>query len=260
MVYSHWELHKSPYAAGIDPRTFYQSTESRRGLGPIALLADQPRRTGLLLGGSGVGKTLLLEVFRSANPLVHAAGCHAELARHHDGRLSVATRLEVGSRFASHRVGVSTLAVRSQINCARTDTSAISTVLLLDDADEAHSEVLMQVAGMRPKPTWPKARLTMVLAAQPQRLANLGSRLLELSDLRIDLEPWSEPETMAYLLGTGTGRSRQATFTPEAMRHIHRLAGGTEGVKQLADMAHSRRSRKRFRACHDEVVEGVFRS
>ena len=57
--------------------------------------------------------------------------------------------------------------------------------------------------------------LTVVLAADPRRVKRLGRRLLELCELRIDLESWEPDDTRQYLqhcltaAGSGPARVRQ---------------------------------------------------
>src|SRR5690606_32792458 len=101
------------------------------------------------------------------------------------------------------------------------------TVMLLDDADEAASDVLMQVARVAQIDPSPSARLTVVLAGQATRIGRFGRRLLELAELRIDLEPWMEQDTLAYLRWAlaQAGRTKPL-FTAEAMRRIHSLSEG----------------------------------
>ena len=41
--------------------------------------------------------------------------------------------------------------------------------------------------------------MTIVLSAQPNRIDRIGPRLLDLAELRIDVEPWEEDETSAYV-------------------------------------------------------------
>lgn len=259
MIYSHWGLRESPYAAGIDPRAFYQSTNHEEALARLHFLVDQPRRVGLLLGDSGVGKSLLLEVFarqkRSAIRQVASLSLLGMTPAEFLWQLSLRLGRDlppIESMFQLWR-SVSDLLRENRYQ-------QFGTVLLLDDADEADSEVLLQVARVAQIDPSPAARLTIVLAAQSRRLGNLGRRLLELSDLRIDLEPWSESDTMAYLRWAllQAGRTK-ATFTPDAMRHVHRLAEGLpRRVKQLADMALVAGAGSELELVDGEVVESVF--
>jgi general secretion pathway protein A len=198
MVYTHWGLRESPFATGIDPRSFYQSTTHEEALARLHFLVDQPRRVGLLLGDSGVGKSLLLEVFarqkRSATRQVATLSLLGMTPADFLWQLTVRLGRDLEPCESMFQLWRS---VSDQLLENRYQHTG--TVLLLDDADEAETDVLLQVARVAQVDPSPAARLTIVLAAQGRRLGSLGRRLLELADLRIDLEPWSETDTVAYL-------------------------------------------------------------
>lgn len=259
MVYSHWGLRESPFAAGIDPRAFYQGTNHEEALARLHFLVDQPRRIGLLLGDSGVGKSLLLEVFakekRSSTRQVVTFSLLGITSTDFLWQLSVRLGRDLAPSDSMFQLWRS---VSDQLTENRYQKTG--TVLLLDDADEADKDVLLQVARVAQADSSPAARLTIVLTAQSQRVGNLGRRLLELADLRIDLEPWSETDTMAYLRWAVVKAGRtKATFSPEAMRQIYQLSEGVpRRVKQLADMAMVAGAGSELEIVDVDVVESVF--
>ena len=70
------------------------------------------------------------------------------------------------------------------------------TAILLDDADEAAHEVLIFVLRLlKSQP----AGITLALVADPERMTRLGGDLLQLSELRIHLEPWELSDLREYL-------------------------------------------------------------
>ena len=79
----------------------------------------------------------------------------------------------------------------------------------------------------------------IVLAAQPRRLFKLGNRLLELADLRIDLEGWESDDTAAFVKKALAEAGRTTpVFSEAALHSLHELASGIpRRVKQLADLA-----------------------
>ena len=74
----------------------------------------------------------------------------------------------------------------------------MATILLVDDADLATTEVLDEIMRLAEFDAASDA-LTIVLAAQPQRLGRLGNRILELAELRIDLEGWEADDTATFV-------------------------------------------------------------
>lgn len=259
MIYSHWQLRTSPFAAGIDARQFFEGTNHEEALARLHFLVDQPRRVGLLLGDSGVGKSLLLEVFarqkRTATRQVASLSLLGATPADFLWQLAVRLGRDLEPCDSMFRLW---RAVADQLLENR--YQHIGTVLLLDDADEADPEVLLQVARVAQADPSPAARLTIVLAAQVRRVSRLGRRLLELADLRVDLEPWSESDTIAYLRWAlvQAGCSKPI-FTTEAMHHLYLLSEGVpRRVKQLADMALVAGAGSELEMIDADVVEGVF--
>lgn len=259
MVYSYWNLSGSPFPSGIDARQFYQSTSHEEALARMHFLVDQPRRVGLLLGESGVGKSLLFEVFakqvRSGLRQVISLSLLGITPQDLLWQLASQFRRDVPpqeSLFQLWRGVADGLAENRYQN--------IGTVLLLDDADEAEPEVLLQATRIAQLDLSAATRITIILASQGHKLRNLGRRLLELADLRVDLEPWSEAETIAYLhWALAQAGCAKQIFTGAAKRQIHSLASGVpRRVRQLADMALIAGAGGELDQIDVDVVESVY--
>jgi type II secretory pathway predicted ATPase ExeA len=231
-------LRESPFNHGLDPRFFYQSANHEEALARLDFLVDQPRRLGLLLGEPGVGKSLVFDVFgrqkRSATREVASLSLL--------GMTSVDFLWQVAVKLGKDPAPGESLfllwrSVADQL--AENRYQHKTTILLFDDADEASDEVLLQVARIAQLDPSPAARLTIALAAQSRRVGNLSRRLLELADLRVDLEAWQEDETAGYIhWALNRGGCTRNVFTPDAMHHLHELTDGLpRRVMQLADMA-----------------------
>jgi general secretion pathway protein A len=238
MYQSYWGLAQAPFRAALDPRFFYQGLAQEEALARLHFLAGEHRALGLLLGGPGSGKSLLLEVFAGQLPKVNVERALVNVGRigPHEFAWELAAQLGVevspaASSFALWRAVVDHL-VASRYQ-------EITTVLLLDDADEAGEEVLGEIARLAQIDVARDALLTIVLSAQPGRLRRLGARLLELTELRIDVDGWEADETAAFVKSALAlcGRST-AVFSEAALVRLHERAGGVpRRVKQLADLA-----------------------
>ncbi len=78
----------------------------------------------------------------------------------------------------------------------------LNTILLLDDADETPAAVLDHVVRLAQTDNVAGGRLTVVVTATtaPSSSAvRLSSRLLELADLRVDLDAWEPADTVQYV-------------------------------------------------------------
>ena len=62
MHIAYWGLTHSPFASQLDPKDYYPSGLHEEALARLDFLIANGRRLGFLLGSSGTGKSLLLEV------------------------------------------------------------------------------------------------------------------------------------------------------------------------------------------------------
>lgn len=235
---AYWGLHESPFRAWLDPRFYYDSATHEEAQSRLKFLIEHGRRLGLLLGGRGSGKSLSLAVLardlrRRACPVaqVNLLGLEtrellwtltSELGAH----LPIDTPIfglwrTLGDLFIEQR------------------HLRIPTVLLLDGADQASPEVqtdLLRILALDPAP---EAKLTMILAASRTQANKLGSRLLDLAELRIELDRWEEADTVAFLTKSLAKAGRQTpVFEPRAAARLHELSRGVpRQVRQLAELA-----------------------
>ncbi len=238
MYQSHWGLEKSPFPSGVDPRLFYEGTPQREALARLRFLLSNRRRLGVVLGAPGLGKTSLLEVFGTQSTRAGHTVAQIEV-------LGLSTRefyLRLGTELqATVRVEDDLVRLFRQIS-DRIQANVLQqrqTVLLLDDLDQAGPDLLGHVQRLLRTDQANAGWLSIIAATNPEQLNRLGRPLLELVDLRIDLQPWDELDTIGYvqmaLLEAG---AQQPLFDEAAMSELHRLsAGAPRLVNRLADFA-----------------------
>ena len=238
MYQAYWGLGQPPFRGNLDPRFFHQAPTQDEALARLQFLVEERRTLGLLLGESGSGKSLLLEVF--ARQLGHigrqAAVVNLVGLDPREFLWVLAGQLGIEWTSATHEFTLHR-ALADHIIANR--YQQISTILLLDDVDEARVDVLDQIVRLAQFDVSREARLTIVLAAQPQRVHQLGTRLLDLADLRIDLEGWEIDDSATFVKRAlaEAGRSTPI-FSDAALRRLHELASGIpRRIKQLADLA-----------------------
>ena len=238
MYQSHWGLQQSPFRSCLDPQFFYQSPTHEEALARLYFLVEQRHRLGLLMGPAGSGKSLLLEVFadglrRSGRPVakVNLLGVQpgemlallaAGLELYTDPSASVpALWRTLTDRLVEYR-------------CQQLDV-----VILLDDADGADQQVLDQVTRLAQYDRSAESRLTLVLASQREHANRLGQRLLEMGELRIDVQPWEQSDTEGFLNTSLSRAGRQSpVFADPAVARLHELTHGIpRRVSQLADLS-----------------------
>ena len=236
MHLAHWGLARSPFAGGGAPLFF-------AGEGQVESLARlrygvRGGLKSLIEGVRGVGKSQLLAQFsaecrRSGRPVaaVDLTGISPR-----EFLWDVASQLSLGPRIADD---VARLHRRLADFAAGATRSESAAALLLDNAHQAGADVLMQLvrlvgAGSSGAP-WLAAALTTTLDGAPR----LGRELLERLDLHVELEPWSEADTVGYvqhaLVECGSVRP---VFEDEALAVLHLLSEGIpRRVNRLAEHA-----------------------
>lgn len=238
MQLTHWGIEHSPFRTLPDAGQFYPTAGHNEALARIEYLVEARRRLGVLVGPAGVGKSLVLRVVGRnlsrrgrAVVLVDALGLGPrELAWQVAAGLGAAPREDADLahtwRLIADRVTENRLQQRD-------------TVLLVDDAGQAGPDVVAQLVRLARLDPTPDARWTIVLAAEPHEAARWSPPLRELVDLRIDLGPWTQEDTIGYvqtaLVDAGC---LEPVFDDEALAALHELTGGVpRQVARLADFA-----------------------
>jgi len=232
---SHWGLDRSPYRRSSDAGFFFPSPTHEEALARLDFLCEQRHSLGILSGCEGSGKSTVVAVFADQLRRSGRAACVMNLMG-----------LDVRGFFWSLAAGLGAnppgdedglllwrrIADRFDENYLQD----IATVLFLDDSDGASHEVLIQVLRLLKTQ---QDRVTVILTVETSRLARLGGDLLQLSQLRIHLEPWDKNDVREYLQ-RGLARAGQdsVAFDERAVVRLHELSGGVPRlVSQFAELA-----------------------
>jgi general secretion pathway protein A len=259
MYPKHWGLRESPFCGRFDEQFFHQSSTHEEGLARLHFLVENRRRLGLLMGPAGSGKSLLMAYF-------------AEQMRR-TGRMAAAIELsglEPAEWLSQAAAGLKlnpdpatpTALLWRMLNdrIAEFQYQAIETVFLFDDADRAEPGVFDQIARLARYHNGPAARLMIVLSGRQERMGRIGPELLELADLRIDLEAWNRDQTEEYLAQSlDRAGCRTAIFTESAVERLQELTHGIpRRVSQVADLALLAGAGQDLEQIDEQVVESVY--
>ncbi|MCP4193614.1 MAG: AAA family ATPase [Planctomycetaceae bacterium] len=261
MYIDHWALDRSPFAAQLNPEDFFASATHEEALARLQFLIENGRRLGFLLGATGTGKSLLLEV---AARQLRQNGCHV---------VKINLLGLSGSEFVwTLASGLGHLASTdaSPVECWRgiSDRLAanryqrITTVVLLDDAEDCEDAVYSAISRLALTEQRPESRITLVLASQRQRSRSFGAKLNEMCDLRLDIIPWNGVETTEYiqdaLLRVG---GTTDTFSDRALERIHELTQGVpRRVRQLAELSLVAAAADGTAGIEADVIDAVYQS
>ena len=235
MYQAYWGLKESPFADAHAGERLERSPVHAEALARLAFLVENQSRLGLLFGPGGSGKSLVLGQFARQQSRAGALAAVVSAIGSNQRDLLFALAEQWGCNPADSD-DASRLWRLVSIKLAELALEQTPAILALDDADAAAAEATPLVQRLV---VVPDVRLTVIVAARTATAERLGSRLLDLADLRVDLALWTEDETRDYLQGTlaEAGRSQPA-FEDEAVQRLFDLSGGApRKVNQLAQLA-----------------------
>jgi type II secretory pathway predicted ATPase ExeA len=238
MQLEHWGLERPPFRSTLAADQFYPSPGHDEALARLEYLVDTRRRLGVLLGEPGVGKSLSLQVAgqRLARKGTAVVTVDAMGLGTRDLYWQLAAGLGAAPNADADAVRLWQLAADRVVE---NRLQQVNSVLLVDEAGQAGPDVLTQLTRLARLDPSPAARWTIVLAAEPRQAARWSESLRDLVDLRIDLGPWTEEDTIGYVQTALVDAGRfDPVFDENALRELHGLAGGVpRRVARLAEFA-----------------------
>lgn len=234
----HWGLDRWPFSGVPAAAQFYPTAGHEEALARIDYLVAARRRLGVLVGGAGLGKTMLLEV--AASRLARAGKSVAKV-----DVLGLSTRELLWLIASGLKAAPPSDAEAPRLwrlvadRVAENGWQQVDTVLLVDDAGQAGPDVLMQLTRLARLDGSAAAAWTIILAAEPGQAAHWRRPLVDLVDLRIEVEPWEPDDTIGYVqTALVEAGSSGPLFDDGALETLHELAGGVpRRVIRLAEFA-----------------------
>lgn len=253
---AYWGLRESPFRAAHQRQYFFASPIHDEALARMDFLVDQRRSLGVLSGPDGMGKSLLLTTFAHDVRRRGATACCVNLFGAESRGFAWSLAAELGTNPFSEEDAFALwrrVADRLQEN----HYQGRATVFLLDDAEQAAHDVLVQVLRLAKTHS---ETVTIVLAVEESRCSRLGGDLLQLADLRIRLEPWSRSDVEEYLQASlERGGRNESMFQEPAVTRLCELSGGVpRWVAQLAELALVAGAAQRLEAIDTDTVESVY--
>jgi type II secretory pathway predicted ATPase ExeA len=256
MQLSYWGIRESPFGMQQRDRFFFASPTHDEALARLGFLVDSGQSLGILAGYEGTGRSLVLEMFaRDMRRQGHCV-CSINLVGldQHEFLWTLAAGLGCNPR--AHDEGFP-LARRIRDRLRADVLTDRMTILILDDAEQASHEVLTQI--LRLLKTHPY-NLTLILAIESSRMARLGTDLLQLSQLRIRLEPWNHEDICQYLqTGLAYVGCQRSIFEESATERLAELTDGIpRWVSQLAELALLAAASQQRQCVDGRIIEEVY--
>jgi len=235
MYQAYWGLSQSPFAPAATRKLVDQHPLCGEALARLDFLVEHRSRFGLLVGPAGSGKSLVLGEFArrqqsagAAAAIVGATGLTAS-----ELLLEIATQWGCDPELSAD---AGTLWRLATDRLAELRLEQVAAVLALDDLDSARDDVLTLVERLL---HLPDVELTVVAAARDEDVSELGKRLVDLAELRIELALWTADDTRDYLQASLAAAGRvEPAFAERAVERLFQLSGGApRRVGQLAQLA-----------------------
>jgi type II secretory pathway predicted ATPase ExeA len=216
-------MHPTALAQGVPGKTFVDGPVQQEALARLQFLIKQGSACGLLLGAAGTGKSALLQQFARqsarqgpATALVSGSfdrtAALFELAGQwgaapEDGHDAYALWRLVSDRLVEHRY------------------QERGSAVLVDDAEWVKGDLAELLLQLVASAAAARAPLVIALASRPENLVRLEPRLLDLVDLRIELDPWQTEATLQLDdIADPPHLSELPALDPAAVQRLHELS------------------------------------
>jgi len=227
MYAEYWGLAETPFKNAVDPRWFFESPGHEEALARLLFLVEHRRRCGVISGGEGTGKSLILELVRHESARTGTQTALVDLV----GRTSpellwetlAAVGLWPGCEDAPHR-----LWRRLHERIAAQIEGGQRLVLIFDHLERAQADCISAIERIQQLSAGGEAGLTLLLGIRAQRSPEAWRLLREMSDLRIELPPFDREQTRQYVESLLSRAGAEHPFFDESA--FDRLFDETHGV------------------------------
>ena len=256
MYEAYWNLNKKPFEIGSDPDFYFPAEGHQAVFLKLRYLLETRRGSGLLLGESGTGKSLLVTLLKRLNSEGSPLGPFVEVNMPRFGSRDIlyylAEKAEEASSAAARRnfPSASGTAEEAPVYKAfstvqrvltRMNTEGRRPVLVIEGAERiGDADVWSTLASLTELESDGTPLLSLLLTASPKKLRRPIPFVEDELEATAELLPLGEEESVEYIKHRlrAAGAKRVGVFTPGAMTAIARLTGGVpRKINRLGDMA-----------------------
>lgn len=244
MYTDYWQLNSSPFENNVDTRFYFESESHHASVLKLRYMIENDKGAGLLVGGTGLGKTFVLNVLSESLDGAFGPFVHLVFPQMSAGELLSYLAAELNVREESLRRDVSGLdrtirAIQQQIS--QYNAQGRHPVLLIDEAHMIEDQTTFQALRLLMNFQPIGLKFSLIFSGQNELLSRIRRipQLEERLGVKCILRPMSYEETLGYV----THRIRMAgvsrpLFSPDALESLFELSGGIpRQVNRLCDLA-----------------------
>jgi len=226
MDLAYWGFRRWPFERSFAADRFFASPLHDEALARLLFLVEEGRRSGVLVGAARTGKSFLLKLLKDRSERLArlVVRCEANGIDGQELALQIAQgcHVSVDIDSSSGRIWQGLQARFSALSLIQQ-----SMVVLIDHFDQADVRCLGTISRLHQLADSMGVRLTVILATRNRAIP---AALMADTELRIDLEPWTESECTQFVHhAMNQAGSPNLVFTDEAIAAVHVETGGVPG-------------------------------
>lgn len=244
MYQNYWQLQSSPFNNDSDTRFYFASDTHQSGLLKLRYLVENRREAGLLVGGTGLGKTYLLAALAEQLAETHGPFVRVVFPQLSAPELLAYVAVELGadpSQVGGSAGGLDRTIrefqrlLTASAEKGRHPVLTIDEAHLIDDPAVFHAlRLLLNFHQQRPD-------FTLILAGQRELLTHVR-RYAEFEErlaVKCLLRPFNLEETVGYISSRlAAAGARRPIFEPVAITTIFEVSGGIpRRINRICDLA-----------------------
>lgn len=240
MYESYWQLDKSPFDSDSDPKFFFCSETHQASLLKLRYLIENRKGAGLLIGGTGIGKTYLANVLAEQLGESHGPFVHLVFPQMSPSELLAYLAVELGADPANLGSLDRTVHEIERL-LAEFGEHGRHPVIVIDEAHLIDDTIVFQTLRLLLNFRNDGSNFTLILAGQGELLCEIrrNAQLEERLAVKCLLQPLSDEETVSYVSWRlQTAGASKPIFEPEAMFALFELSGGVpRRINRICDLA-----------------------
>lgn len=245
MYESYWQLSANPFENGAHPGFFYRSETHQASLLKMRYLVEHKKGAGLLVGGTGSGKTYLTQML--GYQLAEPAGPFVSILfpQMSPAELLAYLAVELGAdpqQVGGDARGMDRSVREIQQLLRKYNTEGRHPVIVIDEAHLIEDmDVFQALRLLLNFHEGGQQTFTLILAGQ-RSLLNKTRRIAEFEErlaVKCLLRPLTQDETISYVSHRlQVAGARKAIFDPDALTAVFELSGGIpRRINRICDLS-----------------------